>query len=58
MLYGQPLNKVGYYVQFYVSLDKALTFSLNSTRLIGTPINVNTFFLDQLTPCHTEFKPP
>ena len=33
------------YAQFYVSLDKALTFSLNSTRLMGTPINLNTCFL-------------
>ena len=45
MLYGHPLNKDSYYGQFYVSLDKALTFSLNSTRLIGAPINVNTCFL-------------
>ena len=34
-LYGHPLN---YYGQFALSLGKALTFSLNLTRLKRTPL--------------------
>jgi len=47
-----------YYGQFSLSLGKALTFSLNSTRLIQTPINADNghLFLAQSTDSHRKLN--
>ena len=47
-----------HYGQFSLSLGKALTFSLNSTRLIRTPVNADNGHLSPAQAMNSHRKPP